>query len=67
MIEYMKIKKDMTIMVPDSDAVEGIIETYQKGSYGMSVDFMGRNNRYIWLYRIMYNCVSVIETERKHA
>ncbi len=49
------------IIVPDPDTVESIIMIYRE--YIGINDIVDPKNLFVWLHRVMYNNVKVIETE----
>lgn len=73
MPEFVAINKD--IIVPDEATIERIIKIYEKYgygtteecAYGTTIDFMSARNRYVWLYKIMYNRVKDIEYELRQS
>jgi len=55
-IRYVTIDSKLTISIPDDDEVERVIGLYRSEKS----DFLEKINRYVYLYRIMYKCVEVI-------
>ncbi len=54
--DYVRIDKELTIMLPDDKEMERITNLYH---YCNKDDFLELRSRYIWLYTLMYRYVSI--------
>jgi len=57
--DYVAINSGLTIVLPDLEEMERITSLYQY-YYGKD-DFLEIRNRYLWVYKIMNQCVDEIE------
>lgn len=56
--KWVAINRNLTILIPDADEIDTIIKSYLGPTH---IDFLGSDNRYIWLFKTMYYCMDEIE------